>query len=125
MNLTRELVNIYCPRPEIRLNAREYFYSYNYYLKTADTLKKVIDNNIFTDESVQQFTKILDKMLTKNRVIKKYRKENYDTFQFELYDKLADHSLNVKQLKTLNRKLKLIVMEHKFNNSFQANPFID
>lgn len=124
--LAKTLVTEYCPKQQ-RLNLKEYCYSYGCYLKTATTLKKVLDNNAFTDESYERFNKNLSKMLKKSKTRKRYDTRIYHTFEDELFDKLADHSLNKSQLKKLNRKLKVIMFQHNLTASFEThiNPTID
>lgn len=116
--LVRGAVNTYCPKPTQKFDMNEYCYSYKSYLKVAINLKYVLDNCLFNDYTLCNFTNELDKAISKSK--KRYSNKYY-TFEDELFDKLADHSITKSKFKTMNRKLRIIIIKYKLSNVFKFN----
>lgn len=116
--LVRETVNTYCHKPTQKFDINEYCYSYKSYLKVTTNLKYVLDNSLFNNVTLRDFSKELDKATGKSK--KRYSNKYY-TFQDELFDKLADHSITKSKFKRMNRKLRMIMFKHKLSNIFKVN----
>ncbi|GAA0768760.1 hypothetical protein GCM10008908_09480 [Clostridium subterminale] len=121
--LVREAVNTYCPKTQ-KFDINEHCYSYKSYLKVAINLKYVLDNCLFNDDTLCNFIKELNKAISKSK--KRYSNKYY-TFEDELFDKLADHSITKSKFKKMNRKLRMIILQYKLSNvfKFNTNPTID